>query len=372
VILESKALADPDDIAGKIPIRNLWHMFLYAWNKLELQPRFNTTIESAPKPVLLFAMLLATCLERRVRRGIPRAYVSNAGEINVVRGRIDVVRSARAESFARGRVFCHFDTFSVDTTRNRLIKMTVRRLVESPDLRTSNDAVVGLRSRLLHCLADMAGIQLVPIRREAFRHESPGRNDSDDALILAICELLFLASMPTTNGGQHRLMTADRDQRLLRLIFELFVWRFLERRLTPLGWRVEHNKRLEWPARGESPGLRQYLPSMELDVRLTSPSGERIIVVDTKFKNIIANGQYGSRFVSSDIYQIFTYVHSQSEFQKPPNEAVLLYPAIDQNISEFVQLPTMKLRFETIDLKRPWQTIEDALLEIFKEDSVSV
>ncbi len=371
MILQPKAIAD--DIAGEIPIRNLWHMFLYAWNKLELQPRFNTTIESVPEPIVLFASLLATCLERRVRRGVPRGYVRNAGEINVVRGRIDVVRSVRAQSFARGRVFCHFDMLSVDTTRNRIIKMTVRQLVESPDLRSVSDkSAVEVRTRLLHCLTFMAGIESVPIRRDAFRHESVGRNDGDDALILAICELLFLSAMPTTDSGGHRLMIADRDQRLLRIVFELFVWRFLERRLTPLGWRVEHNKRLEWPARDESAGLRQYLPSMELDVRLTSPTGERIIVVDTKFKSIVASGQYGSRFVSANIYQIFTYVHSQSEVPNPPNEAVLLYPAIDQNINEFVQLPTMKLRFETIDLKRPWREIEEALIEMFEQNAVSV
>jgi 5-methylcytosine-specific restriction enzyme subunit McrC len=363
-VIEEEAFAD--DLVGKVPIRNLWHMFLYAWNKLELQPRFNTAIEDAPKPVVLFASILATCLERRERRGVPRGYVRNAGEISVVRGQIDIVESTRARSFARGRVYCHFDTFSVDTTRNRIIKWTVRRLVESSDLRNvSDDAAFDVRRRLLHSLVGMAGIKSVLIRRDAFRHESVGRNDGDDALILAICELLFLASMPTTESGGHRLMMADRDQRLLRIVFELFVWNFLKKRLTPFGWRVEHNKRLEWPARGESCGLRRFMPSMELDVRLTSPSGGRIIIVDTKFKNIVASSQYGSRFVSSNIYQIFTYVNSQGHFPNPPNEAVLLYPAIDQNISEFVQLPMMKLRFETIDLRRPWLEIENALLEMF-------
>jgi 5-methylcytosine-specific restriction enzyme subunit McrC len=297
---------------------------------------------------------------------MPRAYVRTDGEIGVVRGRIDVVRSVRTQAFERGRVYCLYDAYSVDTTRNRIIKRTVKELVARSEFRNATDDVAEIRSRLLHCLADMRAVGTSPIHREAFRHERVGRNDAEDALVLAICELLFLTNMPTTRSGAHRLTHLEQNQALLRIVFQTFVWRFLERKLARFGWYVEHGKKLKWPVLGESPGLRQYLPGMYYDIRLTSPSGDRVVIIDTKFKNIIMKGRFGEdRFVSADLYQIFTYVHSQAMMSNPPTEAVLLYPAIDRDVSEFMQLPTMKIRFETIDLNLPWSEIEVDLLELF-------
>jgi 5-methylcytosine-specific restriction enzyme subunit McrC len=88
--------------------------------------------------------------------------------------------------------------------------------------------------------------------------------------------------------------------------------------------------------------------------------------VDTKFKNILSKGRFDRyRFSSANIYQILTYAGSQLHSSRPPSEAVLLYPAVDLNISEFVQFPSIKLRFETIDLDRPWPEIEEALEKVF-------
>jgi 5-methylcytosine-specific restriction enzyme subunit McrC len=340
-------------------------MFVYAWNRLDLLDRFNSSAESAPSLVTLFASLLAEALERRKHRGISRGYVESQGEISAIRGRVDVVRSLISQSVKRGRVHCHFETYSVDTPRNRIIKTSVKRLVDSKAWDRSEFSC-DIRGRLVHRLIEMHDVGTIPIRRDMFRAESVGRNDAEDGLILALCELLFLIWMPTMEEGGRRLLQPDRDKAALRAIFERFVWRFLEIQLTPHGWKVQHNKRLDWPIETKSEGLSKYLPSMELDIRLTSPDGERVIVVDTKFKNIVAKGQYVSRFVSANIYQIYTYVHSQVQTSDRANEAILLYPAIDRHISEFMQLPELRLRFETIDLMLPWRDIEAALLAMFR------
>jgi len=164
-----------------------------------------------------------------------------------------------------------------------------------------------------------------------------------------------------------RLTEEPRNEVLLRKVFEYFVWRLLERHLTPTGWKVEHAKSLEWQILSESPNLRRYLPGMEADIRLRSPDGARVIIVDTKFKNVITTNKWGmQRFTSANLYQIFSYVLSQRHRADAPNEAVLLYPVVGQLLSEFAEMPGITLRFETVDLRKSWREVEADLVHLFQ------
>jgi 5-methylcytosine-specific restriction enzyme subunit McrC len=348
-----------------IPVRNVWHMFLYAWDLLPPRPRFGSTTEQAANPTLLIATMLAESLEQRMRMGIPHAYVARRGEISAVRGRIDILQSVRAQSFERGRVHCRFEAYSADNPRNQLIKGSLVRLAADPHLRTGRGPSNNLRKRLGRCIAAMGDVTVGPVTRDGFRHESPGRNDADDRLVLALCELLFLTSMPMVEEGSAHLLEAERDARILRKVFERFVARFLDRHLSHLGWKVEPQKYVYWPVEASSPRMANYLPRMQLDIRLTSPGQERIIIIDTKFTSIFTNSKVGTDiFKPEHLYQIYTYVMTQRGMHNDGFEAVLLYPAVGETVSEHMVLPEMVLRLETLDLERPWPKIESSLVEI--------
>jgi len=336
-------------------------MFVYAWDLFAaILKRAELDTERAPTVSLLFANVLATALEGRARFGVPRGYVTTAGEVGAVRGRIDVVRSVRSFAFERGRINCVYESYSEDTVRNRVIKASVKRLVDSSELQHNTD----IRTRLRRCLREMAAVSPITLHRASFRNQTFGRNDVNDALILALCQLLFRAEMPIDAQGATRLMQANRDDVLFRSVFERFVWRFFERELTPKGWRVEHNRQLKWPIEDQSEALGTYLPGMEIDIRITSPEGQ-VSIIDTKFTNVVGPTQHGGlRFKSGHIYQIYTYCHTQRNTPEAPREAILLYPAIDRKISEFVQFPGLRIRFETLDLAAPWRTIENSLSDI--------
>jgi 5-methylcytosine-specific restriction enzyme subunit McrC len=347
-----------------VPIRNVWHMFLYAWDLMPSRPRIDTAIEQAASPSLLIATALAESLERRMRMGIPNTYIARRGEISAVRGRIDVLQSVRAQSFERGRVHCRFEAYSVDSPRNRLIKAALIRLAADPQLRTGGGTTGDLRKRLARCLAAMNGVTPAPVTRDGFRRESPGRNDANDRLVLALCELLFLTSMPMDAEGSAHLLEAEREMRILWKVFERFVAKFLERHLLHLGWKVEPQKYIDWPAENSSQGMATLLPRMQLDIRLTSPERDRTIIIDTKFTDILAQNKVGADvFKSAHLYQVYTYVMTQKDKHLGRLEAVLLYPAVGRNISEHMVLPEMALRLVTIDLVRPWLDIERSLLK---------
>lgn len=64
----SKAL--PILSEDEIPIRNIWHMLLYAWNRPELIENWRSTVESAPTLDALLAGVLAHLVRQRLRASI--------------------------------------------------------------------------------------------------------------------------------------------------------------------------------------------------------------------------------------------------------------------------------------------------------------
>jgi 5-methylcytosine-specific restriction enzyme subunit McrC len=363
-------LAAPDrEPVVEIPVRNVWHMFLYAWDLLKtVPPGLEAAVERAPHVSLLFATLLAACLERRMRQGLPRAYLAVEGEVTAIRGRLDVLRSSRTQAFERGRAWCRFETYDVDSPRNRIIKGTLVRLLGDRTLWNKEAASVELRRRLERCAMSMTGVAAEPATRAAIRKETPGRNDVEDRLVLALCELLLEAAMPTETSGPAHLLQANRDVRLLRFVFERFVARFLDSRLSPLGWQVRAQRHLAWPVEGASSGMSGYLPRMQADIILLPPASKRWIVVDTKFTSVLARGKTGAEvFKSAHLYQIYTYVQTQADASQPLTEAILLYPAVGRCLSEYMRLPGQVMRLETVDLAMSWLEIEQALLHIIQK-----
>jgi 5-methylcytosine-specific restriction enzyme subunit McrC len=340
-------------------------MFLYAWDLLPASPAFEAAVERAPGPSLLFAAVLAECLERRSRYGLPRAYVAEEGEVGAIRGRIDFLHSIRTQAFERGRAHCRYEAYSADNPRNRIIRGALKRLLSDHQLWNTPASTGQLRNRLQRCDAAMIDIGVGPATRAAIRRERPGRNDAGDRLILAICELILESAIPPETAGLAHLFEGVRDARLLRTVFERFVARFLERCLSPFGWVVEAQKYFDWPVMHASRGMTEYLPRMQVDLLLSPPGGGRRIVVDTKFTDVLARGRTGAEiFKSAHLYQVYAYIQTQAGALGAPAEAILLYPAIRRSLREYMRLPGQILRLETIDLSEPWQEIEKALSNI--------
>src|SRR5574339_252873 len=79
-----------------IPIRNLWHMLLYAWNAAPLKEHPSLQgAEDAPTLDALLASMLAGLMQGRLRIGLGRSYTSQGGSIRGIRGRIRFTESLK-------------------------------------------------------------------------------------------------------------------------------------------------------------------------------------------------------------------------------------------------------------------------------------
>lgn len=350
-----------------IPIRNLWHMLLYAWDVLPrnaLHSWIMTGTESAPTLDALLASMLVELMRGRLRIGLGGNYVKGEGPLQAVRGRIDFSESLKQRTFERGEAYCEFQTYNANEPRNQIIRTTLARLAQAGKFGPETDATKALRHNLRRLARDLDGVDLIELSLDNIHRQLRGRSDNDYRLMLAICQLVLRRQMPMESEGSTALPRMDRDALVLHHIYERFVANFYRMHLS--GWTVAAQQRLEWHEKFTS----QYLPSMVPDLVLQNKSSGQLIVLDTKFTaHSLAENQWGKAvFDSSHLYQLYAYLRSQEHLSEAHRGAagILLYPAVHDTLSERIELQNHVIRVECVDLSASWPDVEAALINLIE------
>jgi len=346
-----------------IPIRNLWHMLLYAWNEAPLKHEWTLeAVDQAPTLDALLGSVLMKLVQQRLRIGLEHDYIEEKRELSGGRGRINFAESLKKRSLERGQLFCEFHGYSSNSLKNQIIRSTLARLVKVGQFAPETPAVQELQQRLRRLLRDLDGIDFIELTPELIRRQLLGRNDHDYRLMLAICDLVLQRTMPNGPGADAIVPVVDREELVLYNVYERFVANFY--RIHLKGWEVSAQKRLDWHARNPN----ERLPSMVPDLVLQKLSSDRILIIDTKFTaHSLVENQWGKPiFDSSHLYQVYAYLKSQEHLSEAHRNAVgiLLYPTVRARLAERIELRDHVIRIETVDLAAPWQEVEGQLVEI--------
>ena len=348
-----------------IPIRNLWHMLLYAWNEYPINRHWTLAdVEKAPTLDALLAAILAKLVEQRVRIGLGRGYVNETQTIRGIRGRIDFTASLKYRTFEQGQAHCQFPQYSANAPKNQIIRSTLAKLAQVGHFGHDHALADDLRHHLRWLTRQLDGIDLIEPNLDFIRRQQSARDDGDYRLMLAICELLLQRQMPMETSGGQPLPSIQRQALVLYNVYERFVANFYRLRLQ--GYIVKAQSRLSWPARQEN----TYLPVMKPDLILQSASA--LFVLDTKFtaKSLVENIWGKQQFDSSHLYQMYAYLTTQAHRSEQYQKAVgiLLYPAVHEKLAEKIELGHHTIRIECIDLCAAWQDVEEQLLGIIVDD----
>jgi len=349
---------------GRIPLRNIWLLMLYASDIAHFGGRCNSLIEEdlAELPDLV-GRLLSREVERRIRRNLSRGYRHREAVLTRVRGRINLLMTAAERLLDRGEVACRFDELTLDTARNRFVRAALERIT----LITSQD--VAQRCRSLADDLGRAGVSGRPPSRAELARDRISRNDAEDRFMLALARLAFDLALPTEEAGTTVFTEPGRDEHWIRRLFEKAVGGFYSVELIPRGWRVHVGEVLQWPVSAASGGIKEILPTMRTDIRLDAPDGHRI-VIDTKFTAIVTRGWYREESLKTGyLYQLYVYLRSQEkpdDVESPSNCAtgILLHPAIGKHFDEAATIQGHEMRFITVDLSEGHEAIRNALREI--------
>ena len=162
-----------------IPIRNLWHMLLYAWNEVPISGSQFVGVENSPSLDALLASILAHLIQQRLRIGLGRSYVNNERFIRGIRGRIDFNESVKKLSFQKSQAYCRFQHYDMNAPKNQIVRSTLVRLVQSGKLGPDRAKADDLRHRLRRLVRDLEGIDIIELNLGMIRRQQLGRSDRD-------------------------------------------------------------------------------------------------------------------------------------------------------------------------------------------------
>ena len=354
-----------------IPIRNLWHMLLYAWNEVPLhavQGWMVDEAERAPSLDSLLATILIRLMQQRLRIGLGHDYVPEERMFPGVRGRINFAETLKQRALDRGQLITNFQGYSANSARNQIIRSTLARLLKVGQFGAESALTRELQQKLRTLIRDLDGISIIELNPDLIRRQllAQSGHDHDYRLMLAICDLIVQRQMPGgSEGNSPQVVPAlDREALVLYHIYERFVANFYRIHLT--GWTVSAQKRLEWHTKEAN----ERLPLMVPDLVLQETGSDRLIILDTKFtaQSLVEN-QWGKPiYDSAHMYQLYAYLKSQEHVSEAHHSAVgiLLYPAVGAKLSERIELQDHMIRIESVDLAAPWEEIEHQLLELIQ------
>jgi len=353
-----------DGFIGRIPVRNLWLLMLYASDLFRTGGIGKVGLEDSPDDLPdLVAEILAHAVEVRQRRRLSLGYRSRNAVLNRVRGRIDVLTTERHQLLDRGLVACRFEELTIDTPRNRFVRAaleTISRIVR--------------RKNVMHrCLSLASGMKTMGVSGDAptraqISTDHFGRNDADDRLMVAAAKLAFDLALPTETAGMSVLSLPEREATWVRKLFERAVGGFYGVVLNPQEWRVQCGGTLGWQIEQKTSGIDKILPTMRTDVVLDNVIAGRRIVIDTKFTSIVTTGWYREETLRSGyIYQIYAYLRSQvgrGDSLADCASGLLLHPAVGDAVDETVVIQGHSIRFATVDLTASPAEIRSQLLRL--------
>ncbi len=349
---------------GRIPVRNLWLLMLYASRLCRQLGHGKVSVEENPDDIPdLVAELLAYAVEHRLRRNFSYGYRTKAAVLSRVRGHIDLFRTESHQLLARGMVACRFEDLTVNTPRNCFVRTaldTIAKIVHSPELaHRCRSLAEGLRR---------IGVTGEKPSRSDVAADRIGLRDAGDQLMMEAAQLAFDLALPTETSGDKFLPLPDREITWIRKLFEKAVAGFYEIAVTPLGWHVEAGKTINWLIEKKTAGIGKILPSMRTDVVLDHKGMGRRIIIDTKFTSIVTRGWYREDSLRSGyVYQVYAYLRSQEGNGDPLSvnaAGLLLHPAIDEMVDETVVIQGHAIRFATVDLVANALEIRKQLLHV--------
>ncbi len=363
-VLPSAAISP--GFVGRIPVRNLWLLMLYASDLFRSRGVASISVEEITDDVPdLVAEILAHIVERRLRTPLTSGYQPHEAILSRVRGRIDVLTTERHQLISRGLVACDFEKLTADTPRNRFVRAaleSISSLVERPEL--------AHRCRVLAKGMHVAGVGPTPPSRRQMATERYGRHDAHDKAMVSAAQLAFDLSLPLEASGRHDLLTPDREENWVRRLFERGVGGLYEIALSPEGWDVSRGASLDWPIEAATPKIERILPSMRTDIVVENARTGQCVVVDTKFTTILTSGWYREESLRSGyLYQMYAYLRSQVGRGDPVRDkasGLLLHPSVGCEVDETAVIQGHAIRFGTVDLTAAPRKIRDRLLELVR------
>jgi len=305
-----------------IVIKNIYYMLSYAYRTLQQQDAVNVEGEEFENIYDMFAAILAKGIANQIKKGLNKEYIENIGELNTLKGKIDITDSIRQQTMRNRRLVCIYDEFSENSYMNRILKSVAYSLITKDDVKKSNKDAL---KKVMLSFSEVESIELSAINWSLLRYH---RNNATYQMLMNICFLTVQKLLITAEVGTMKVASFLDEQQMYRL-YEKFILEYYKKHFPEY---KPTSKQITWDVEGTL----DFLPVMQSDTMLTD--GEKWLIIDAKYYSKVLQKQYDKHTLhSNNLYQIFTYVKNQDKYNSGKVSGILLYAKTDEGISPDVE-----------------------------------
>ena len=331
-----------------IPIKNIYHLLCYAWNKLEESELVNISAEDESDLLNLLGRVLLNGTKTLLKRGIDKRYLTENQIYQGIKGKVNITDSLRKNLFLKGLSICEFDELSADILPNQILKTTLQNLTQIPSLSPT------LKQEIRAIIYRLHEVNKIVLTDTIFHQVQINRNNSFYAFLLNISKLIYQNLLINERTGSFQFKDFLRDERQMARLFEEFIRNFYKIEIPEAKVFRED---LRWKMAGE---MHQFLPKMQTDISIKI--NDRKLIIDAKYYNETLQKYYDSEKIHSQhLYQLFAYLKNQEDKLA---EGILIYPTIQKSLSLAYTHEGHTIRIETMNLNQDWRGVKADLLGI--------
>ncbi len=336
-----------------IPIHNVYYMLSYAFQILNEQSYKNIATEQFHNTADLMAAILSKGIATQIKRGLGKEYIPQREALSTLKGKMDITESIKTQTILKKQMWCTYDEFSVNGTKNRIIKSTLELLLGSdiPKHRKKE-----LR-KLMVFFSDVKNIDLHSVNWN-MKYD---RNNKTYRMLISICYLVVNGLLQTNSEGNTKIMDFLDEQSMFRL-YEKFILGYYKKHYTELSPSAS---RIPWSVDNTI-----MLPVMQSDIHLQK--GNTVLIIDAKYYSHTTQVKYDNHTLhSNNMYQIFTYVKNCDYVFGEEDHKVsgmLLYAKTEEEIQpdNIYQMHGNQITVKTLDLNQKFDIIAKQLDNIVK------
>ena len=299
-----------------IPIQNIYYMLSYAFRTLTKKDYREMATEEFSNTADLMTEMLIAGISQQLKRGLGRAYIEQMEDIPVIRGRVNITESVKRQTMINRKLYCVYDDFSVNNSKNRIIKSTALLLLRA-------DVAKQRKSRLRKLLVYFDKVELIDLRTVDWNIHYD-RNNQTYRMLISICYLVVKGLLQTQTDGKTKIMDFLDDQQMYHL-YEKFILEYYKKEYPYIKTNAAQ---IKWQL---DDGMGYMLPNLLSDITLEYDN--KVLIIDAKYYSHIMQNRYEKETIrSANMFQIFTYVkNKEAELMDKPHEVagMLLYAQTD-------------------------------------------
>ncbi len=304
----------------KVPVRSFFAMLAVAF---DLDPDFmaeTTTFQRIDEVFEFVIGYFAELVDRRISRGLYRAYVEREDNLLAVRGRIAIGEDVRRNHVLRHRTYCRFTELTWDIPENQIVRQVAHMTAGWVTGRVLRDEL----RRIDRVLGEVTPVRLPAQTIDRFSY---GRLNDDYRPIHRLCRLFLDGASVSEDAGVFDFRTFLFD---MNALFERFVTRLLVERM-PASLEILDQRTIHLGTRG------QVVMRPDIVVR---QGGRAVLAIDCKYKRLDSG-----RFKNHDQYQILAYCTALDV-----TRGLLVYPRHEHALDEEIQVRNSAVRVHQVSI----------------------